>query len=306
LAPLSSYTEDESSKEENMAFTVDNWPVIRSKYYGNTNGRSVRLVVIHDMEAPEGASTAENVARYFAGGSVKASAHLCIDNNSIVRCVDDNDVAYAAPGANNDGIQLELAGYGRQTQAQWLDNYSKGVLENAAKATAQYCLKYGLPVTHISNAELAAGRKGIIGHVQASQVYKKSDHSDPGSGFPWTYFLGRVRYWLPYYKNGRKWPAAPAPAPQPALKRYGEPGFIIDPRTGFRWLGLTNPQMTGNDVNGVRNVMRVLGNNIAATGPYDSQLAGIVAIFQENRGIEERGFGVESLEAAREELAARA
>jgi hypothetical protein len=63
--------------------------------------------------------------------------------------------------------------------------------------------------------------------------------------------------------------------------------------------------MVGNDVNGVRNVMRVLGNNIAAIGPYNNQLAGIVAIFQENRGIEERGFGVESLEAAREELAAR-
>jgi hypothetical protein len=63
--------------------------------------------------------------------------------------------------------------------------------------------------------------------------------------------------------------------------------------------------MTGNDVNGVRNVMRMLGNPIAATGPYDRQLANIVKIFQDNRGIDERGFGPESLAAAREEIAER-
>lgn len=286
-----------------MAFTLDNWPVIRARHYGNTNGRSIRLVVIHDMEAPEYSTTAESIARYFASGKVVASAHLCIDSNSIVRGVDDNDVAYAAPGANNDGLQLELAGYARQTQAQWLDAYSKATLENAAKATAQYCLKYGIPIVRLTNAELKAGRKGIIGHVQASQVYRKSSHTDPGPNFPWSYFLQRVRYWFPYYKNGRKWPS---PVKPPVSKiPYGSPGYVIDARTGFRWLGLTNPQMTGNDVNGVRNVMRMLGNAIAATGPYDRQLSDIVKIFQDNRGIDERGFGPESLAAAREEIAER-
>lgn len=286
-----------------MAFAVDAWPVIRAANYGNTNGRTIRLVVIHTMEAPEGANTAENVARYFASGKVVASAHICVDSNSIVRCVNDDDVAYAAPGANNDGLQIELAGTAAQSLSQWTDAYSKAVLENAAKATAQYCLRYGLPITHISNAELAAGKKGIIGHRQASDVYKKSDHRDPGTNFPWTYFLQRVRYWYPYYKNGRKWPAPVKPAP--SVYRYGQPGYIIDPKTGFRWLGLTNPQMTGNDVNGVRNVLRMVGNNIPATGPYDQKVANLVALFQENRGIDERGVGPETLEAMRDEIAER-
>lgn len=192
-----------------MTFTVDNWPKVQAANYKNTNGRTVRLVVIHDMEAPESGTTAESVAKYFASGKVEASAHLCIDNNSIIRGVNDNDVAYAAPGANSDGLQIENAGYARQTRVEWLDVYSRAVLENCAKATAQYCVKFGLPVKRLTVSEVLAGQKGIVGHVDVSQAYKKSTHSDPGPTFPWDYFIGRVQYWYPYYKNNRTWPTKP-------------------------------------------------------------------------------------------------
>ena len=46
-----------------------------------------RVVVLHTMEAPEGTNTAENVARYFASGSVVASAHACVDEDSVVVCL---------------------------------------------------------------------------------------------------------------------------------------------------------------------------------------------------------------------------
>jgi hypothetical protein len=52
------------------------------------------------MEAPEGPQTAENIAAYFAKTSTKASAHVCVDNDSEVRCVSDADTAWAAPRAN--------------------------------------------------------------------------------------------------------------------------------------------------------------------------------------------------------------
>ncbi len=183
-----------------FAFDTDKWPFVPARWFTDVaERRKVRLVVIHSMEAPEKGSTAENIARYFTdprdakGKPVKASAHLCIDNDSIVQCVLDNDVAYAAPGANNDGIQLELAGFARQKRADWLDPYSTLVLENAANAAAQYCLKYNIPLQRLTNEQLKRGERGIIGHVQASQVYKKSDHSDPGTGFPWDYFIERVK-----------------------------------------------------------------------------------------------------------------
>lgn len=177
-----------------MSFETDNWVYIPAKFQRKVTGkRKVRLIVMHDMEAPEKATTAEAVARYFKRGEAKASAHLCIDSDSIVQCVKDNDVAFAAPGVNRDGIHLEMAGYSKQTEADWLDTYGLLMLENAADAAAQYSLKYDVPPVHLTNGELKAGNKGFIGHYQASAIYKpNAGHDDPGKGFPWNFFMGRV------------------------------------------------------------------------------------------------------------------
>ncbi len=176
-------------------YETDKFPVIKAKWFTDVvTKRKVRLVVVHTMEAPKKANTAENVAKYFQRGTVKASAHLCIDNDSIVQCVFDNDIAYAAPGANSDGIQLELAGFANQSKADWADAYNTLLLENAANAAAQYCLKYDIPRAHLTNSELKSGAKGIIGHYQATEVYKKSTHTDPGKNFPWDFFIERVKF----------------------------------------------------------------------------------------------------------------
>jgi N-acetyl-anhydromuramyl-L-alanine amidase AmpD len=73
-------------------------------------------------------------------------------------------------------------------------SFSILVLENAANAAAQYCLKYNIPVKHLTNAELKSGQKGIVSHAQVSEVFKKSDHTDPGKGFPWDHFIDRVQH----------------------------------------------------------------------------------------------------------------
>ena len=41
--------------------------------------------------------------------------------------------------------------------------------------------------------DLLAGRRGITGHAEVSKAYRKSDHWDPGPGFPVESFLDRVR-----------------------------------------------------------------------------------------------------------------
>ncbi|MFI6184295.1 hypothetical protein ACIA8R_52820 [Nonomuraea sp. NPDC051191] len=40
------------------------------------------------MESPEKPTTAEDVAHWFATSSPETSAHVCVDQNSVVRCVD--------------------------------------------------------------------------------------------------------------------------------------------------------------------------------------------------------------------------
>jgi len=193
-------------------FETDKWPFLEARHFKHiTEKRKVRVIVMHDMEAPENSSTAENVAKYFHTTPTPASAHICVDNDSIVQCVLDNDVAYAAPGANNDGIQIEMAGFAKQTREQWLDPYGVLLLDRSADAAAQYCLKYDIPVRQLTNQQLANGEKGIVGHRQVSQVYKKSDHMDPGTNFPWDYFLERVN--RHYVERAKKFGKVPVGTP---------------------------------------------------------------------------------------------
>ena len=176
--------------------------MVKAKFFRDVvERRGVRVIVIHSMEAPEKGNTAENVARFFQnpgklnGKDRKVSAHLCIDSDSIVQCVLDNDVAFAAPGANNDGIHLELAGFARQTRQEWLDPFGILMLDQAADAAAQYCLKYNIPVRHLTDKELADKQtKGLVGHVQVTNAFKLGSHTDPGEDFPWDHFLGRVEH----------------------------------------------------------------------------------------------------------------
>lgn len=167
---------------------------IQARNYTPTNGRTIDLIVVHDMESPETATTAESVAAWFAGLSApQASAHYCVDSNSVVQCVLDKDVAWHAPGANHNGIGIEHAGYARQTRGEWLDPYGRDMLALSIDLAAGICDRYSLPVERRGPSDLVKGLRGITGHADVSLAFHRSDHSDPGSGFPWDYYLAGVR-----------------------------------------------------------------------------------------------------------------
>lgn len=160
-----------------------------------SGGRTVpiRLMVIHDMEIPESGTTAESCARMFATTTRNASAHYNIDCNTIVQSVRDGDTAYAAPGCNFDGLHFEHAGYASQGKREWLDEYGAAMLRISARLVAKKCRRYGVPPVHLTDEELAAGKRGIVGHYQVSRVYKRSTHTDPGPGFPWDTYMKMVK-----------------------------------------------------------------------------------------------------------------
>lgn len=161
-------------------------------HYYEGRERPLRLIVIHTMEAPEGENTAENVAAYFASGNVIASAHACVDQDSVVVCLPATDTAFAAPGANADGYQIEHAGYALQNESGWADEASQSMLRLSAAHARAIALAAGIPLKHLSDDELAAGAAGFVGHDQVSRVYKKSDHWDPGKDFPWSQYMALV------------------------------------------------------------------------------------------------------------------
>ena len=176
---------------------------LQAKWYTPTTKRAIDLIVIHDMEYPERLDGAENVAKFFAGGSTRASAHFCIDADSIVQCVKLMDVAWHAPGANHDGIGLEHAGYARQTAAEWADPYSEAMLKLSAALCADLCTKFNIPHAFVDAAGLRKGYRGFTTHHQISLAFKKSSHWDPGPNFPMAHFIDLV-----------KAAAGPAPIPQ--------------------------------------------------------------------------------------------
>lgn len=177
-------------------YETDKWPFVEARFFTTVKEhRDVLYVVIHTMEAPGKPDTAEKVAKYFKTTDREASAHVCIDSDSVVQCVLDNNVAWAAPGANRTGVHLELAGYAKTTPEEWKSAYNGLLLNNAADVVAQYCLKYDIPVKRLTNKQLEAGDvKGIIGHDQVTAVFRKGTHTDPGKNFPWEFLIDRANY----------------------------------------------------------------------------------------------------------------
>jgi len=201
-------------------------PFVQARNY--TRGRSVPidLLVIHTMESPEKPDTAESVAQWFAGPTApQASAHYCIDSNSIVQCVRDEDVAWHAPGANHNGLGFEHAGRAAQSPADWSDAYSTKMLELSAQLVAEKCKRYGIPAVWLHPADLRAGKRGITGHVDVSNAFKLSDHQDPGPNFPVERYLTLVKQHVGDHVDPHVKPHV-TKGPEPTIK-LGETGFQV-------------------------------------------------------------------------------
>lgn len=166
---------------------------IESPHRTTAGGRAIDVVVIHTMEIAERANAAEVCARWFADPSSAISAHYCVDRDTTIQSVRDEDIAWHARGGNANSIGIELAGFAGQDPKGWADEYSRAVLARAARLTAEICARYAIPVRRLGETELLAGRRGITGHADISAAFGKSDHWDPGPNFPWVRFLRSAR-----------------------------------------------------------------------------------------------------------------
>lgn len=180
-----------------MSFSVRDLPerqwFIRAANYAPAQRDRVLWIVLHSMEAPEKPGRARQVAEWFAGPKAPmASAHYCVDDREVVQCVEEKDVAWAAPGANRDGIQIELAGYAAQNQSQWADDYSAAMLSRAVDLCMDICLRWKIPAVLVGPSLLIERQPGITTHRFVSRAFGKSTHTDPGQHFPLEWFINRV------------------------------------------------------------------------------------------------------------------
>jgi ketosteroid isomerase-like protein len=167
---------------------------LQAKYFTPAWKRQIDLMVIHDMEMPEKGDTAESCAQFFHRGGSEASAHYCIDNDSVVNCVHDMDIAWAAPGANRNGLHFEHAGYARQTAEDWSDAYSQQMMSVSAALVADKCKEFNVPMAFVSGNELRKGYRGITTHYQITLAFATvGGHTDPGPNFPMAQYISMVQ-----------------------------------------------------------------------------------------------------------------
>jgi N-acetyl-anhydromuramyl-L-alanine amidase AmpD len=169
------------------------YPFVESPHRSPSGSRAIGVVVIHTMEVEERDDAAAACARWFASPAAEVSAHYCVDARTVIQCVREEDVAWHARGGNANSVGIELAGFARQGAADWADAYSRAVLERAARLTAEVCQRYGIPLRRLRAGDLRAGRFGVTGHADVSAAFHRSDHWDPGPGFPWSRFLQLAR-----------------------------------------------------------------------------------------------------------------
>lgn len=180
---------------------VEPWTHIQARNYTVANRTLADLVVLHSTENPIRRGVARSVAQWFAGPSApQASAHYVVGADAIFRCVEEKHVAWAAPGANRQGIQIEQVGQAFKTQ--W-DREGEGpedglgVMRRSAELVRGICQRWNIPVEHVDAAGLLAGKRGITTHAAVSEAWKKSTHVDPGCGndvrWPWELYLSLVK-----------------------------------------------------------------------------------------------------------------
>lgn len=169
-------------------------PFVQAKHYGRGRTAPIDTIVIHSMEAAEKPDTAERTAQWFAGRDAPiASAHYCVDADSVVQCVLESDTAFHAPGVNQRAIGIEHAGYARQTAEDWADAYSNTMLRRSAELVASLCRRYEIPIRLLDPQALRVSEAGITTHHAVSLAFRKSSHTDPGPGFPLTEYIAMVR-----------------------------------------------------------------------------------------------------------------
>lgn len=169
--------------------------IVPCRNFTQANRTAIDCIVVHSMEAPEASTTAEAVAAWAAGRRApRASWHYALDDDSTIACVPEEHVAWAAPGMNRKGIQLEHAGYARQSEAEWFDPFSRRMLARSAKLVATICTRWNIPPVFVDAAGLLRGERGITTHYQVTKGPGKgrTTHTDPGRGFPMSTYLAMI------------------------------------------------------------------------------------------------------------------
>jgi N-acetyl-anhydromuramyl-L-alanine amidase AmpD len=179
-----------------MARTTTEPPHIFKRVPGATHGSQHPVaVVIHatiSLNRP-GVADVLAIPNYWRLQGKGYNAHCVTDGEGhTAKCALDSQICWAVAGSNTGRLHIELVGSDTDSRATWLSDGRRQGVKEAAKWTAYWGHRWKIPMRR-------SVKHGVAGHVDYSNAYHVSDHTDPGPGFPWDQFL---RWCAWYYENG--------------------------------------------------------------------------------------------------------
>lgn len=211
---------------------ASNLPINHITVHATCGGRGYP----HESEA----GVAKNTAVYFKKKTTQASAHYVEDIDSEEHCVPEDVIAWHAP-PNKHSIGIEICGEASYTREQWLSPEVWPAVQRAAARLKDIAARHNVPLVKLSAADLVAGKRGYCGHVDVSQAFHQTTHTDPGPNFPWDRFAELL---------GVTPSPAPAPRPVPTPSPIGPSrptprSLPAWPLTGKNYFGLlTGPALS--------------------------------------------------------------
>lgn len=193
---------------------------------GYTKGRNyveakeVDWLVLHTAE---GAKDEIDLGGFFSRTTSGSSAAGIGQDGGYASYVNYADTAWCAPPLNQEGEHLEICGFAKWTREEWF-KFPK-MLEAVARWIAWRCTVRRIPIRFVATPKV--GTSGVTGHIQVNNVFKMSDHWDPGPQFPWDWVIARAQAIA----------AVPAPAPTPPSVVVGKPYTV---RSGDSYWRIAN------------------------------------------------------------------
>lgn len=154
-------------------------------------GTKVIWVAVHTAE---GSRTVQSLYAYFAQASTQASSHAGIDDDELAQgpsWVPYDRAAWTLRNGNARSDNAEVCGFSSWSRAEWLRH--GGMLALTAKWIAQRCRARGIPIVHLTAAQVGRNMPGVIGHVDYTRGTGDGTHTDPGPNFPWDVVIARAR-----------------------------------------------------------------------------------------------------------------
>lgn len=167
---------------------------VPSKYYGTVATRTIKWVVLHTVECAETTAADEAVAEMFQRGDRRVSSHYIVGGDEVIQCVAERDVAWCAGHtANVCGIHVEIVGRAAQSEAEWIDTFSRGQRAWLVQLIADICTRNRLPPDRVDVEGAQRFERGVLDHATCTAAFGETNHTDVGKSFPWDEVLLGVR-----------------------------------------------------------------------------------------------------------------